>query len=183
MTQEQVSHKITIKAISAVSKYLLYIALGGIAISGLMTGVDVVARYIFNSPVPGVYQLQEMLLIAMIALPMAFCQQKGKHIRVDIFLSMFKGKARPAFELLTVIIALVLFALATYITAVSAWQSLLAKDYAEGLIRYPLWPAKTLIPIGTGSLCLRLIVDTFIYGSQLFGKVSTAAQGGEVTSQ
>ncbi len=171
MSEERILQSIGSKSttvISVIARYLGIIGIGAIAVSTLMTGVDVVARYFFSKPIPGVYQLSEMLLILIIALPLAYCQQMKAHIRVDVFITRLHGKPRAMFELLTVILALFLFGLTTWTTAVAAWQSFVAKDYVEGLIHYPHWPARTMIPIGTGCFCLRLMIDAAHYARDLF---------------
>lgn len=178
MAKELTSRNIFDKAVSVISKYLFYLAAATVAASGLMTGFDVVARYIFSAPLPGVYQLQEMLLVTMIVAPLAYCQEKKIHIRVDVFLERLKGKGRAAFELAGVAIALVLFALVTWTTGKAAWVAWVSKDYYLGPIHYPYWPSKTMIPIGTGFLCLRLLIDSGAFGAVILGiKQNTQKHG------
>ncbi|MFC1916427.1 TRAP transporter small permease subunit [Chloroflexota bacterium] len=183
MTEEQVSQNIFTKVISVISKYLFYVGVVAIAVSGLMTGVDVFARYLFSSPLPGVYQLQEIMLVAIVALPLAYNMQKKAHIRVDILLGRMRGKSRPAFELMTMILACILFAVATWTTGGYAWQSFVTQDYYLGPVHYPFWPAKTMIPLGCALLCLRLLIDIGDYGRDLFRRAqSSATEGGAAIS-
>lgn len=168
MTEGRVSPDIFERVTSVIAKYLFYVAVGAVAVSGVMTGIDVIMRYFLSRPIPGIYQLQEIFLVAMIALPLAYDQEKKLHIRVDILFSLFKGKARPAFELITVMIAFVLFGLATWTTGQAAWKSFVTGDYYLGAVHYPYWPSKTMIPLGTSLLCLRLLIEAVRYGRDLF---------------
>ncbi|MBW1943966.1 MAG: TRAP transporter large permease subunit [Deltaproteobacteria bacterium] len=130
-----------------------------IGFMGLITTVDVVLRYVFNSPIPGVYTLSEMLMIGVVFLAIAYVQQKKGHVRVDVFIERIKGTPRNIFELATLILALASFSIMCYQSGLLAWDAWITDDYVPGLIEYPLWPTKTAMTIGSGLLCLRLITD------------------------
>lgn len=49
-----------------------------------LTCVDVVARYAFNSPVRGAYELTEMLLATLIFLALPLTTQAKEHIEVEL---------------------------------------------------------------------------------------------------
>lgn len=53
------------------------------ALAGL-TCVDVVARYLFNSPVAGAYELTELLLATLIFLALPLTTLAGEHIEVEL---------------------------------------------------------------------------------------------------
>ncbi len=132
------------------------------AIIGFMMGlttVDVVLRYLFNSPIPGVYTLCEMLMVGIVYLAIAYVQQHKGHVRVDIFIDRLQGPSRLAFELATLIMALVCFSLMTWQTGLLAWDAWVTGDYDMGLIEYPFWPTKSTLTFGIGLLCLRFITD------------------------
>ena len=49
-----------------------------------LTCVDVVARYAFNSPVNGAYELTELLLATLIFLALPLTTAAGEHIEVEL---------------------------------------------------------------------------------------------------
>lgn len=49
-----------------------------------LTCVDVVARYVFNSPVAGAYELTELLLATLIFLALPLTTAAGEHIEVEL---------------------------------------------------------------------------------------------------
>jgi len=49
-----------------------------------LTCVDVVARYAFNSPIAGAYELTELLLAALIFLALPLTTAAGEHIEVEL---------------------------------------------------------------------------------------------------
>ena len=68
---------------------LLHWSFGGLAaltILGLalITFVDVLARYIFNSPIPGAYELSELVMGVMIFAALPVVTWRGSHITIDL---------------------------------------------------------------------------------------------------
>ncbi|MES0882623.1 TRAP transporter small permease [Roseibium sp. SCP14] len=49
-----------------------------------LTCVDVVARYLFNSPVSGAYELTQLLLASLIFLALPLTTAAGEHIEVEL---------------------------------------------------------------------------------------------------
>jgi len=132
-----------------------------------LTTVDVALRYLFNSPIPGVYTLCEMLIVGIVYLAIAYVQQHKSHIRVDIFIDRIEGPPRISFELATLILALVSFSLMAWQSGLLAWDAWVTGDYEMGLIEYPFWPTKSVMTLGLVLLCLRFVTDITNYILQL----------------
>src|SRR3990172_10557895 len=124
-----------------------------------LTTVDVVMRYVFNSPIPDVYNLCEMLIVGIVYLAIACVQQHKSHVRVDVIIDRLQGPPRLAFELGTLILALVGFSLMTWQAGRLAWDAWVTGDYSMGLVEYPYWPSKFAMTLGIGLLCLRFVTD------------------------
>ncbi len=124
-----------------------------------LTTVDVVLRYLFNSPIAGVYTLCEMLIVGIVYLAIAYVQQQKSHVRVDIFIDHLHGSPRIAFELSTLILALVSFSIMAWQCGLLAWDAWVTGDYEMGLIEYPFWPPKSAMTLGIILLCLRFVTD------------------------
>ena len=132
-----------------------------------LTTVDVVMRYVFNSPIPDVYNLCEMLIVGIVYLAIAYVQQQKSHVRVDVIIDRLQGPPRLAFELGTLILALVGFSLMTWQAGRLAWDAWVTGDYSMGLIEYPFWPSKFAMTLGIGLLCLRFVTDIKHYAVEL----------------
>jgi TRAP-type C4-dicarboxylate transport system permease small subunit len=69
-------------------KYLhwLFGGLAALTIFGLalITFVDVVARYVFNSPIPGAYEISELVMGVMIFAALPVVTWRGSHITIDL---------------------------------------------------------------------------------------------------
>ena len=141
---------------------LAIVAAGIIMIMMFLTTIDIVLRYIFSSPLPGAYELQEFLLVGVVFLSLGYIQSLKGHLIVDIATSRMSPRHQTFFNILSYIICLFIFCIITWQTGVRAWIAFDEGQVREGLVRYPLWPAKLMIPIGTGLLCLRLVRDILV---------------------
>jgi C4-dicarboxylate transporter DctQ subunit len=156
--------------------FLNYCAMVTIALAILVTTVDATLRYVFSSGVPGSYHLNEFFLVAIIALPLARCQLIRSHIRVDILIHRIHGRALHIIEFVTLVLAFILFALAVYTTGENAVIAFVKGDFERGIINYPLWPAKSFIPIGIGVFCLALLADIFRHAKGILKPESISDQ-------
>ena len=130
-------------------------------IMGMMflTTIDVALRYIFNHPLPGVYELQEFMLVGAVFLGLAYIQSLKGHIYVDLFTNRFSERGQAILAVISHAISFLIFALITWQGGLRAWTALVTGQSREGLISYPLWPAKCMLTIGSGFFCLRLAMD------------------------
>ena len=71
-----------------VGKYLHWVFGGLAALSifglALITFVDVVARYAFNSPIPGAYEISELVMGVLIFAALPVVTWRGSHITIDL---------------------------------------------------------------------------------------------------
>jgi C4-dicarboxylate transporter DctM subunit len=126
-----------------------------------LTTLDVVLRYIFNNPLPGVYILCEMLMIGAVYPAVAYVQRVQGHVRVDIFIDKLKGVPRISFELATLILALASFLFMGVKSGALAWEAWVTGEHDIGIIEYPYWPSKMVMTIGILLLCIRFITDIY----------------------
>jgi tripartite ATP-independent transporter DctM subunit len=144
---------------SGVEKGFIALSSAIIGTMMLITTTDVVLRYLFNSPLPGIFILCEMFMVCAVYLSVAYVQQQKGHVRVDIIIDRLKGRSRIVIELSILIVSLVAFCLVCWRTGLNAWEAWLTDDHSMGLVEYPYWPAKTILSIGVGLLCLRFVAD------------------------
>ncbi len=141
-------------------KYLTAIG-GGILIVAMMLLVttDVLGRFFFSKPVQGTTELTEFMMVALLYLSLAHTQALKGHINVDIFLSYFKKRTKLVFDLFTYLVGFFLFVLITWqgtLAAIKAWTFW---ETTFGVIPFPLFPAKVLVPLGSFLVCLRYLID------------------------
>ena len=118
---------------------------------------DVMGRRFFNSPLPGVYELMRFMMGGIAFFTFAYVQLKREHISVPFVSERLSGKGAVIFDLFCLIIMLIVsgcFAWYGGVDAVTSWR---AGDITMGTVELPIGPAKMVVPVGCGLLCLRLL--------------------------
>ena len=101
-----------IKGWSPLSKALGYMAIILLIALTLLTSIDVVARYWFNSPIKGAFELTQLLLAALIFIAFPLTTAMREHIEVDLIANLMGGFLDRIFTFLAGLIsAAVLFAI------------------------------------------------------------------------
>lgn len=162
--------------LSRIDKRLLTLERGMALIAGLavislmlLAVVSVGGRNLFNRPLPGYVDWIEQAMPLIAFLGISYVQRDGGHIRMDVVIGRFRGRALWLAELVSVLLILGLMVLLVWGTWAHFARSF---DFAAPLwsrdssidIAIPLWPAKLLVPVVYAVLCLRLVVQAIGYG-------------------
>ena len=124
--------------------------------------LDVMCRFVFNTPVIGTLELvSNYYMIGAVFLPLAYVQHKHGHIMVTLF--TYKLGPRTL-----VTIDAVIFLLWALAMLIFSWQTIeyavekTAVNESLSLAFYdlPLWPARWIPPVATSVLTLLLIVQS-----------------------
>ena len=134
--------------------------LAAVAIFALMIlgSAQIILRSVFNSPIAGYIDLVELSMASMAFLGAAYCQRLGAHIRMEILIGRFRGRALWGFEVFGTAVAL-------FIIAVLIWYGwghfLRAYQLGDSTIdaEYPVWPSKLLVPIAFAVWWVRLFIQ------------------------
>jgi len=144
--------------------------LGGLAVFSLMllAVTSVGGRNFFNHPIPGYVDWieQAMPLIAFIGI--SYCQRLGGHIRMDILISLLKGRPLWIAEFIGTLLIMVLMLLLvwgswSHFERSFDWSAPYWSRDSSLDIRLPLWPAKLLVPMAFSVLFLRLALQVWGY--------------------
>ena len=148
--------------------------ISGLTIFSLMflAVYSVSGRKFFNAPLPGYVDYIEAALPIIAIMGVSYVQRDGSHIRMDIFVSLLKGRALWLFELISVLLILVLILYLTW----GAWlhfdrsfdcsRPFCSRDSSID-IGLPTWPSKLVVPFAFTVLSLRLILQSFGYSRAL----------------
>ena len=103
----------------------------------------------------------------------SYVQRDGSHIRMDLFVSLLKGRSLWMFELISVILIFILITSLTW----GAWlhfdrsfdcaRPFCSRDSSID-IGIPIWPSKLVVPFAFSVLALRLILQGIGYSRALF---------------
>ncbi len=144
--------------------------LSGLAVFGLMllAVVSVSGRNFFNQPLPGYVDWIEQAMPLIAFMGVSFTQREGGHIRMDMVVGALKGRALYLVEIITTLAILILMLLLVW----GSWAHFQRSfDFGSPMwsrdssmdIALPIWPAKLLVPVAFGVLCLRLILQLWAY--------------------
>ncbi len=119
--------------------------------------VDVLSRYLLNSPISGSYEIMKFSLGGMAFFAFSYVQYERGHISVSFIQDRLSKKTSAVFDLIFLFAMLLTFMLVAWYggrNAVEAWQE---GDTTIGMVELPIGPAKMVVPIGGGLLCLRIL--------------------------
>jgi TRAP-type C4-dicarboxylate transport system permease small subunit len=140
-------------AVRVVRNVILAIACVTLLLLMVLIAFDVIGRYVFNSPIPGGYELTEYLMAVVVPLSVAYCMEQKSHVGVDLVVERISAKARRRVEIVTLTITLVLMGFI-------AWQNwvrfieLVAKPEVSAVLRVPSYPFFLAIPVGFSAFVL-----------------------------
>lgn len=149
--------------IDSVDRFVLVIAQLLLAAMVLLTFVSVSLRTIFNSSIPDDLLMQEMLMVAVVFLPLSYVQSVGAHLEVTVFSDLLPRPIQNALVMLGLVLGIVAFGWMSYLAWLQAVESYASGEIAySSMLNLPEWPAKILIPIGLGWWCLRMTVQLLL---------------------
>ncbi|WP_108659149.1 TRAP transporter small permease [Acuticoccus kandeliae] len=95
----------------------LLIAIAGVLLMAMMllTVVDVVGRYVFNSPVPGAFEATEIMLALAIFAGLPIVTARGDHVTVRLLVDRMPDGPRFLLDRLVELVVAVLLAGAAYL--------------------------------------------------------------------
>lgn len=140
----------------------LLLGISAVILAGMMflTVVDVGLRYIFNSPLPGAYEVVEFIMAVFVTFSIVYCTYEKGHIAVDLVMDHFPIIVQKIIGLITGFLLLLLFLLIT-------WQNLLyvgeemRSNLTSTVLLVPVFPFIAIVTVGLIVLCLLLLIDFF----------------------
>jgi TRAP-type C4-dicarboxylate transport system permease small subunit len=137
---------------------------GGVVIFAVMwIGVaEIFLRKTFNSPLYGQLDLIEQTMSFYTLLPISYCYRKASHIRVDIVVRWFHGRAHWIAEFAA---SLVAFGLIVVLLpgVLHFFQNAYYIGDSTINTQWPTWPSKLVPVIGFGILTVRIALELWAY--------------------
>ena len=125
-----------------------------------ITVADVVLRYAAHRPLMWSYDFISWYpMVALFFFAISDSWRSGHHIRVDLLIRHLGTRAKAGFGLLGATVALCVIALIAYTGALQFLASWDSDERLTGVVEWPLWPSKLIVPLGAGLFALRLLVD------------------------
>ncbi|WP_269580647.1 TRAP transporter small permease [Roseibium sp. Sym1] len=126
----------------------------------LLMVIDVIGRYVFNSPLTFAVETIELLMGLSIAFGLALTTYNRGHIRVDLLTQVVSPRLRKVLDLLADLTSIVFFALIAWKTLDKAGQSLRDGLYTQ-ILGLPVYPVVYLMSAGATVAALAAAVHFF----------------------
>ena len=158
-TVERATNNLFLRPIVFLEKWTARISGVFVTLMMSLTTLDVFLRFLLNRPIPGNYELQEIMLVCVAFLGLSYVQSKRLHIVMDLLPEFLSDENNMIIRLLGDLIFLFIAILITWQASIEAWSAWVTGDFYWGIIHYPTWPPKLAMTLGMGLLCIRLISD------------------------
>jgi len=124
-----------------------------------MIVIEVIARYFFKAPIPGVHDIMTAYFGAYYLMAAAYTHLYEAHVRVDVVYAHFSPRGKAILDLITFPLFLLFIGLIVY----AGWKFAMDATWIKGWnlefdhchLMNPLWPIKWTIPIGGFLLLLQ----------------------------
>ena len=147
--------KVIVRVIDAISLAFGWVAVFMTWVLVVIVFSGVVARYIFNSPAIWIPEMSQFLFGGSFMLAGAYTLQMDGHVRIDIFVKMFRRKGRAVLDCISSIAFWIFNVILLYKGAEMAMKALHTKETAGTYWDPPIYPIKLVIPIAAALILLQ----------------------------
>ena len=123
-----------------------------------LTVVDVVGRYLFNSPILGAFEITEFLVLMIVFSFLGFAQAKKSHVTVDLFFNRFPRKTRTVISIFNYAICIFIFLIIAWMGFERAVESLHNGEKPLNLA-IPNFPFVFFLSFGAAITCIEFLRD------------------------
>jgi TRAP-type C4-dicarboxylate transport system permease small subunit len=142
----------------------------GVLISMFLGTADVVGTQFFGRPVTGALELTESTMVLVVFGALAYAQIRRGHIRVELLYTHVPPRGRAALDFFTHVIAIVFYGLLLWLAIDEAMFSWSIGEATVGLIRVPLFPARSILVAGTALMIVQLLLDLVLDVRRVMGR-------------
>ena len=111
------------------------------------TTIEVVLRYVFNSPTIWVWPLSRQIFGVYILCAGIYTMSKNAHIKIEVIYNLFPKKLKLIANIISLVSFICFMGVLIWQGAWMGQNSLAAHETAHGAFRIPLYPLKMLIPL------------------------------------
>ena len=141
-----------------ISAILAYVGAFSLFVIMCLTTADVAGRYLFNSPITGVFELTEFLVLILIFSFLAYTQSGKGHVAVSLLVAHFPKKTQKAVALFNHSLCLIIMILITYMGFERALEMLEFQEASPNL-GVPIYPFVFYLVVGCLVMCIEYVRD------------------------
>jgi TRAP-type C4-dicarboxylate transport system permease small subunit len=127
---------------------------------GFLVCADVIGRLVFNSPVKGTPELVSMSIVIICFLLAGYSVHSGGMIYADVLIGIFGNRGRAFAQLLSAVLGILFFGLIVWGSYEPLLHAFASGEYeGEGSLRVPVWPARTIVLIGSALVVISYVLQ------------------------
>jgi len=112
----------------------------------------------FVGAVPGAFETCSALLVLVMFLSLASAQRHDRHISIDVITRFLPPRVQDVLTAIGAILGALCFFLLTWRGLAEAWRATQVNEVWSGIIDYPVWPFRWVVPVGSVALALQFLV-------------------------
>ncbi len=134
-----------------------------------LTVCDVAGRYIFNSPIPGTFELTKILFALSVFFSFAISQFRGENLGITLLYNKFPTRVQGILDLFSSLLSISMFVIALYQIFRYAERMRIANT-TTSVLRWPIYPWIYLASVGMLVLVIALVWDLGVSVKELKGE-------------
>ena len=148
--------------IGVFSRWTNYIGAAAIMLMVTLTLSDVIARYVFNSPILGAKEVTEVLLITAVFFTIAHTYNKKGHVSVDVVTGKLGPKSSVILDFITTVLATATFIIVVIRLAILNQIHIATGAYVSDAFHVLSAPFSAIMVFGSILMTLLLIRDLLV---------------------
>jgi len=127
----------------------------------LATVLDVTLRWVFVSPISGIYEIVALMLAVVVFFPLAWVQSERTNIHVTFISERLPARVSAYLDYAWIVITFVCFVLLVWQNYLATIEAIVTHDVTLGTVEVPTAPSRGVITFGFAILLLRLFRQVF----------------------
>ena len=166
-----------IRTVDAISEYSGRWVSWIICVGIIFLSLEVVLRYVFNSPTVWAHGYTQRLFGGYFVLIGAYTLVNNGHVRVDVLLEQVSPKVRVVLDIVNCLFLLLWSGVMIPVSWLFFMKSFSIGEVDEMVLAHPIWWVKFLITIGMALIFLQAVSEILKKLPDLFGRKQTSAAG------
>lgn len=150
------------RLVDLIERATMWAAAGAVLLMMLISAVSVAGRELFGSPIPDDVILQGLLMVATIALPLAYIHRRDGHISVTITTDWLPPRAIAALRMLGAVLGFVFFGIVGLAVLREVGPDYTNGAVYDGILELPTWPMKAIFVFGLAAFLLRILLSFLV---------------------
>lgn len=150
------------RVVDFVERFTMWAAAGAVLVMMMIAAVSVAGRELFGAPIPDDVIFQGLLMVATIALPLAYIHRRDGHISVTITTDWLPPRAIALLRILGAATGLVFFGIVGLAVLREIGPDYVNEAVYDGVFELPAWPMKVVFVFGVAAFLLRILLSMVV---------------------